>query len=128
MSEIKDLIEKSDKSIEAATLLLREGFTEFSVGRSYYSMYYLVEALLITKDLFTKTHSGAIGLFSKEFIKTGIFSIEWSEYLAKALDARSKGDYEVGSIIDAESAKEILDKAILFNELITSYLKENNFI
>ncbi len=128
MSEIKDLIEKSDKSIEAATLLLREDFTEFSAGRSYYSMYYLVEALLITKDLFTKTHSGSIGLFSKEFIKTGVFSIEWSEYLAKAFDARSKGDYEVGSIVDAESAKEILEKAILFNELITSYLKENNFI
>ncbi len=128
MSEIKDLIEKSNKSIEAATLLLSEGFTEFSVGRSYYAMFYLVETLLITRDLFAKTHSGAIGLFNKEFIKTGIFDVEWSEHLASAFDARSKGDYEVGSVVDANSAKEILEKAILFKKMITNYLTENNFI
>ena len=39
-AEVKELIEKAHQSLEAAKLLFDEGFIDFSVSRSYYSMFY----------------------------------------------------------------------------------------
>ena len=45
-SEIKVLIDRADESHQAAKLLLDKGFLNFSAAQSYYTMFYLAEALL----------------------------------------------------------------------------------
>ncbi len=47
--EIKPLIEKAKKFISTAKLLLDHGDYDSSVSRTYYSMFYVVEAILLTK-------------------------------------------------------------------------------
>jgi uncharacterized protein (UPF0332 family) len=46
-----DRLVKARESIEAARVLLREGFAGFSASRSYYAMFYTTEAILLRQDL-----------------------------------------------------------------------------
>ncbi len=38
--DISDLIKKANESLNAAEVLLKNGYTDYSAGRSYYSMFY----------------------------------------------------------------------------------------
>lgn len=73
---IKYRLEEADNSIKEAEVLLKEGMSLRSVmNRLYYAMFYAVLALLQEKELGTSKHYGAISLFDREFIKSGIFDM-----------------------------------------------------
>ena len=42
----RQLLEKAERAIQAAGVLLAESGAEFSAGRAYYAMFYTAEALL----------------------------------------------------------------------------------
>jgi uncharacterized protein (UPF0332 family) len=48
--EIEALLKMVDKSIKGARILFEEGLYGFAVSRAYYAMFYLVTAVLLTKD------------------------------------------------------------------------------
>ena len=81
-------LEQADESLEAARVLLEQDLTRPSLNRSYYAMFYAVLALLTTCKQETSKHSGAISLFDKEFVKTGMFKKEFSRWLHDAFDLR----------------------------------------
>jgi uncharacterized protein (UPF0332 family) len=77
-------------------------------------MYYAIQALLLSKDLDTSTHKGAIRLFSQHFVKTGQLSSEWSKALNTAYELRQLSDYDTdftGTLAEAEMS---LEKAKAF--------------
>ena len=92
--DIRELIEKAKRSLEAAKMLYKEGFYEFSVSRAYYAMFYCSEAVLLTKEMSFSRHSAVIAAFGKYFIKSGIFPEELHSFLLDAFKARQLGDYE----------------------------------
>ena len=49
--EVEALLKMADKSIKGARILFEEGLYGFAVSRAYYAMFYLVTAVLLTKDL-----------------------------------------------------------------------------
>lgn len=51
------------------------------MNRLYYAMFYAVLALLQEKEMGTSKHSGAIALFDREYVKTGLFPKEMSKAL-----------------------------------------------
>ena len=71
---IKYRLEQADESLEAASILVGKGLTRPAVNRAYYAMFYAVMALLAMRKLETSKHSGAISLFDKEFVKSGMFA------------------------------------------------------
>lgn len=54
--EIQSLLNKATDSHGAAGVLIDKGFIGFSVAQSYYTMFYLVEALLLSKGLTFSSH------------------------------------------------------------------------
>ena len=56
--EVNDLLTKSKQSIRASKSLLADDFSDFAASRAYYSMFYAIEALLLTEDLSFSKHSG----------------------------------------------------------------------
>lgn len=56
--------------------IIEDKYWYAAANRMYYSCYYMVSALLLTKGLSSHTHSGTIGLFGLHFVKTGIVSTE----------------------------------------------------
>ena len=112
---IKYRLKEADDSIEEARVLLREGMSLRAVmNRLYYAMFYAVLALLQEKQIGTSKHTGAISLFDREFIKSGIFDKELSKTLHRAFELRQKGDYMEEAEITKEDVDEIFPKAIDF--------------
>ncbi len=61
-------LEQADESLDSAQILFEHRKYRPSVSRSYYAMFYAVQALLIRKKITTSKHSGAIAVFNREFI------------------------------------------------------------
>lgn len=69
---VQVLLEKSQKSVAAATALAKDGFTEAAISRAYYAAFYLAQAALATKDISRSKHSGVIAAFGERFAKRGL--------------------------------------------------------
>ena len=124
MSEVKSLLERSKRYLKSAELLLEEGDYESSVSRTYYAMFYSVEALLLTRGLSFSSHRGVISAFGEYFIKTGLFPREMGRELNRAFEKRQLGDYGYTFVISREEAKEILDSGKRFVSRIAEYIEQ----
>jgi uncharacterized protein (UPF0332 family) len=124
MKEIKDLIEKAEKFLLTAEHSLSIKDYDTSVSRSYYAMFFMAEAVLLTKNLTAPSHKGVISLFGKHFIKTGIFARDLGKALSDAYDKRLMGDYGVGFLVTEEEAKDLLETARNFVQNLKAYLEK----
>ncbi len=107
-------LEQADESIAAASILLQKALLRRSVNSAYYAMFYAVMALLAIKVMETSKHSGAIGLFDREYVKTGVFSKDFSRWLHRAFDLRQRCDYEAQFKVSEKDARTTLDTAEKF--------------
>jgi len=81
-------------TFEAAKLLAESGFWNSAVNRLYYSVFYAVNALLVLKEIRTKSHAATKSQFAEHFIKTGKVDKKYGKLLSTLFDWRQKGDYE----------------------------------
>ncbi len=128
MNEIESLVARATKYLGSAELLLEHGDPESSVSRSYYAMFFCVQALLLTKRLTVSSHKGLNSLFSEHFVKTGLLAREMSRELNRAFEKRQLGDYESVFVLDEDEAREILDSATAFVDQCVGYLKDNGHL
>jgi uncharacterized protein (UPF0332 family) len=123
MKEIMDFIEKAERFLRTAEHALNMQDYDSSVSRSYYAMFFMAEAVLLTKGLTASSHKGVISLFGEHFVKTGIFERDLGKALNDAYDERLVGDYGVGFTINEEEAKDLLGTAKNFVKILKNYLK-----
>lgn len=110
-------------SIREADVLNQSGMSRRSVlNRLYYAMFYAVLALLQEKEMGTSKHSGAIALFDREYVKTGVFPKEMSKALHRAFELRQKGDYMEEVEVTAEDVTEIRSAVEQFLEGAETFL------
>jgi uncharacterized protein (UPF0332 family) len=122
--QLKVMIEKSDRTIKAAKDLLEHQDYESASSRSYYAVFYVLEALLLTKELSFSKHSGVISAFSKYFIKEGIFPKDFAEKINSLRQDRETGDYDYIVTTDNDTAASNIKTAEKLTSEIVGYLKE----
>ena len=86
-------------------------------------MFYVVEALLLKKNIKVKTHSGLVSKFGELYIKTKIFPKEMGKNLRKAFDKRLIGDYAFLEEINKDEAQLFLEIGKGFIKKIDEYLR-----
>lgn len=86
-------LEKAEETYEDAILLIENNKWTSAVNRLYYTCYYAVSALLLSKDIITKTHSGIKSQFFLHFVKNDKVPIEMGKLYSDLFDWRHKGDY-----------------------------------
>lgn len=118
---VQNRIETAYKTLEAAKILTKNGFWNSAVNRLYYSVFYIVNAILVKHGIITQSHSGAKSQFSLHFIKTGKLDKKYGKLLAELFDWRQKGDYENLYEFDSESVLPLLDSVL---EMIQQIEKE----
>jgi len=123
MKEIKDFVEKAEKFLITAKHSLDIGDYDSCVSRCYYAMFFMTEAILLTKNLTASSHKGVITLFGEHFVKTGIFNREAGKVLNETYDKRLIGDYGIGFTITEKEARETLKAAENFVENLKNYLE-----
>ena len=123
MKEIHALIERAEKYLKSAGMLFEEDDYESSVSRAYYAMFYIAEALLLTKGLSFSSHKAVISAFGEHFVKAGILPKEMGREFNRAFEKRQLGDYEYTFVISKDEAEQILQKGKEFMEKAREYLK-----
>lgn len=111
---IEHRLSRARRSLDAAELLLKQGFAEEASSRIYHGTFYSVVPLLATKGLISSKHSGVMALFHQEFVKTGQFPRELAQALDRAFDSRLGGDYEDFVSFEPEELRQLLEQARAF--------------
>jgi uncharacterized protein (UPF0332 family) len=122
VKEITDFIEKAERFLITAENASNNGDYDSCVSRCYYAMFFMAEALLLTKNLTASSHKGVISLFGEHFVKTGIFERALGKALSDAYDKRLVGDYGVGFSVTEDEARDLLQTARNFVQNLKDYL------
>lgn len=107
-------LEQAEEALAAARLLADSGMARQAVGRAYYAAFYSVLALLASRGMGVSKHAGAIGLFDREFVKTGGLGRDLSKDLHELFDLRQRADYRERFTVSAESAQAAIAAANRF--------------
>lgn len=117
------ILGKSKENLDAAQLLLDQGFPEIAASRAYYAMFYLAEALLLRKKMHFSSHAAIIAAFGKEFSKTGELDAKFHQNIIKAQSIRQIGDYGYNEPLPKEDVQEVIQWANEFFIAAETYLK-----
>lgn len=91
--EQRELLLEAKDSIEAARVLLNNGYPSYAASRVYYAMFYIAEAFLEGEGKSFSKHSAVISAFGLDFVKSGKVPSEYHKYLIEAQGLRNLGDY-----------------------------------
>jgi len=122
----RDLIQyrlsRAKETLEEARVMLDSEHFYGTANRIYYACFYAVVALLLTKNLSSSKHSGIIGLFNKNFIKTGSIPKNMGKFYSRLFDSRLESDYGELMEIDPNELRQDLATAADFIDLITKMI------
>ena len=105
------LLGKAHRSVESAKLVAERGDCDFAASRAYYAMFYVAEALLLSKGLSFSSHSAVHGAVGEHFAKTRLIDPRFHRHLLDAYDIRTKSDYEITAKISQDQAAEQIARA-----------------
>ncbi len=120
--DICSLLGKAKESLAASDLLLEQGYPDFAASRSYYAMFYVAEALLVSIGQSFSSHAAVQAAYGREFAKTNRLDTKYHRWLIDAQDFRNTGDYGIGVSVTAEQSKQVGDWAREFIQSTESYL------
>lgn len=123
MNEITFLLDKARENLVVARMLLAQSHPEIAASRTYYSMFYVAQALLLSKGLTFSSHSAVIAAYGKHFAKTNELDPKFHQYLILSQSERNLGDYAIGREISADNVEKILAWAGDFLQAAEEYLK-----
>ncbi len=128
----KDIVlkrfEKAEERLKAARHLYEQAYYEDSISRSYYAIFFATKALLLTKDIDPRTHSGVKSQFTLHFVKTRGIKPEFGNILKDAKEIREMGDYDEFYIASPEEARLQLENAERFLQRVKEILQEKGFL
>ena len=85
-------LERAEKIMLQFPTLVEQKYWDTLVNRMYYAVFHAVSALLIHSSMHVHTHKGALIVFNKEFVRTGIFTVEeghcshnWKDYVKEVI-------------------------------------------
>jgi uncharacterized protein (UPF0332 family) len=122
MTEEELLFERANQSLRAARLLIQENLPNIAASRGYYAMFYIAEALLLSRNLSFSKHSAVIAAYGKEFALTNDLDPKFHRYLIASQDTRQIGDYGVEENVSLSEANQIITWTEEFLEAAKIYL------
>lgn len=111
-------LKQAKERLKAAEVLLDSKNYSDSLSRSYYAMFHATRALLATKSLDSRKHSGVIALFNQHFVKEGIVDSNMGRLIAEAKGVREESDYGDYVTFTKEDARTQLDNAKEFVRIV----------
>ncbi len=113
-----EYLQKAERALSAAKLLLDNGDTEGACNRAYYAMFDAAHAALLLSGTTvpaasTKTHRGLIGAFGLHLVKSNQVDKELGSILNKVERLRLLADY-TGDLIDLEESSWAVQQAEYF--------------
>lgn len=120
-SVLRAMMDKADEKLHAAQRELKEGFYGESASRAYYAVFHAVCAVLAQRGLSFSSHAQAIGVFNREFVKTGVFPADTARKIQRLFEDRQTADYDWNIHVDEATAREDVHDA----EWLVNACREN---
>lgn len=111
------LLSQAEDSLNAAKILLNNGYPKDAASRAYYSSFYVAEAFLEGSGKAFSSHSAVIATFGRDFANAGIVPVEFHRMLLDSERLRHKADYGRRSTVSTEEAQGQIARAEQFLEL-----------
>ncbi len=111
-------IEKAERLLEDAKLLLKEGRWESSINRSYYAVLNAAKSALILFGIDPRTHDGVKTMVNRKLVMEGFIPKELGKWFRNLLSERENVDYADFVIIDSSDAENAFQNAEKFVEKI----------
>jgi len=125
---IREETDRADESMRAADLLFDNGFMRDAVAKLYYSLLYMIRAILLTKGLEPKSHEGALRLFGLHFVKQGVFETRDSHLFSKLMKYRQEADYNPSYMFSSEDYMEFKQEVVIVLQKISTWLEEEGYL
>jgi uncharacterized protein (UPF0332 family) len=119
-------LERASGELASARDNLNAGRYAESLSDSYYAIFHSVRAALALEGKDLKKHSGVISYFQVQYIKTGEFPKEISNFIQGAFRLRTRADYEDFYIAARSDAERQLENAQKVYSLIRQYLLDKS--
>lgn len=122
-----DELQSAREALADARVLLERGSPRGAVTRAYYAAFHAARAVLLSRGLQVKTHSGLMQKFSEEFIKTGALAVRTKDTLAGLMEKRGVADYGERSewtLLSEQVARELVAAANEFVDDMEAWLQE----
>ncbi|MGQ0507190.1 MAG: HEPN domain-containing protein [Myxococcaceae bacterium] len=121
-------IARGDESLRAAEALLSLGLHSDAVSRAYYGAFHFLRALLFSRGVEPKTHSGAIHLFNTELVRQDLFDSSFNRLLAGLERSRELADYDAAVSFSVDDATAIVGDARKFAIAASSFLRKEGWL
>lgn len=121
--EQQALLDKAQRSMNAAKSLLEQGFYDFAVSRAYYAMFYVAEALLDREGLAFSSHAAVISAFGQYLARPGKVPAQFHRQLIDAQAQRTRADYDPQPNLSEQDAEILINQAQSF--LVTAQMNLN---
>lgn len=112
--EQQALLDKAQRSLEAAQSLIEQQFYDFAVSRAYYAMFYVAEALLDQEGLSFSSHAAVISAFGQYLVRPGKVPAELHRQLIDAQAQRTRADYDPSPDLSELDADRLVSQAQTF--------------
>jgi uncharacterized protein (UPF0332 family) len=124
-SEILLLLQKSKNTHQASLLLWENRLIESAIARAYYTMFYIAQAFLLSKNLSFSSHKAVISNFGQQFAKTQEIPLKYHRFLIDAQIKRNEADYDLSPNFSLDEAREIINRAEEMLNFAIQYFGEN---
>ena len=90
---IKIKMQKAEAFMSEIDTLFQIKFYNTLINRLYYSCFHATKALMLTKDLVSKTHSGVVSILNEKFVLENTFDKEHASFFRRLMNERVEDDY-----------------------------------
>ena len=87
-------IERAHNTMKEVEFIITGKFWNLAANRLYYSVFYICEALLLSRQISASSHTGVSRMMHLHFIKNGILNEEEGALLGRLFRMRQTGDYD----------------------------------
>lgn len=121
-------LERAGAAFKAAEALLALGLTADTVSRAYYAAFHVARALLLSRGLEAKTHSGLVHLLNTEFIRAGLLPSSFNRLFAGLQRTREYADYDAAATFSEDDARAEVEAARSFEMAATALLRSEGWL
>ena len=114
--------EQALECLRSAQLLADNGDYRGSANRSYYAFFHAMRSVFALENKDFAKHSGVSANFRKDYIKTGIFDVAYSDMIKSAFYVRNNSDYDDFYVVSKQDVEEQLQNAKKFCNAVNEYL------
>lgn len=121
---IKYRLDEAKDTMEDVQLLISNDRLRSAINRIYYGMFYSLLALGLKFEFETSKHQQLIGWFNKNFINEGLIDTKYGKIINKALNRRTKGDYDSYVAFEKEIVEEMFEEMKDFINEIEEFISK----